>query len=261
MDSPTRGQRISFSTKVAAGFLVFSGAWFGLSDHLTSILFPDGLTKITISNTLSFVAATALLLKLVLLAEERRRIGWEARLRQDAIHDPLTNLLNRRAFISHLEAAVERVRRTGSRLGVAFVDLDGFKAVNDEFGHAFGDKVLQAVAQRLRATLRTADIAGRLGGDEFVVVVEPDKGDSAETLAARLLEAFRCPLEIGGQGYSLTLSIGVSHFPDNATEAEQLVRAADMAMYTAKAAGRNGFAIAEPGATVNRRPLNLTCGR
>lgn len=231
------------STKISVIFLLVSVAWIGLTDPLCAALFPLAFPMISLFKGWMFAVATALALKLVLSAEEWRRSEAEARLKDSAIRDPLTNLLNRRAFDSHLEAAVERVRRSGSGLGVAFIDLDNFKVANDTFGHAFGDEVLRAVANRLRCLLRSADVAARLGGDEFAVVVEPDNGDSIEKLVHRLLAAFQEPIDIDGFAYAITLSVGVAHFPDHGDRAEKLLRSADMAMYRVKGGGRNGFAV------------------
>ncbi len=235
------------STRISVTFLLVSLTWIGLTDPLCAALFPQAFPTISLFKGWFFATAAALAIKLELSAEEWRRGEAEARLKDQAVRDPLTGLLNRRAFHSHLEAAVERARRVGGRLGVAFIDLDAFKAANDSFGHAFGDAVLRAVATRLRGLLRSADVAARLGGDEFAVVAEPNNGDSIERLAGRLLAAFHEPIDVEGFSHSITLSVGIAHFPDHGERAEQLLRAADVAMYKAKGKGRNGFAIAGDG--------------
>ncbi len=244
---------MNHSTKISVTFLLVSLAWIGMTDPLCAALFPEAFPTISLFKGWFFASAAALAIKLELSAEEWRRAKAEARLKDSAIRDSLTGLLNRRAFESHLEAAVERARRSGGRLGVAFIDLDNFKAANDMFGHAFGDAVLQAVATRLRGLLRSADVAARLGGDEFAVVVEPDNGDSVEKLVHRLHAAFREPVNIKGFFYPITLSIGIAHYPDHGDLAEQLLRSADMAMYRVKRGGRNGFAVG----TVELDAVNL----
>ena len=237
-------RQLPHSTWVPLVFFMASILWINIANQVQQVTVPGEFPTISTWKGWAYLLLASLLLKVVLFAEERRRAEVEVRLYNETIYDPLTHLLNRRAFDSHFEAAVERARRNGARLGLAFIDLDDFKNANDTFGHGFGDELLRAVATRLRSTLRSADIAGRLGGDGFVVVVEPSDGDGAETLARRLLDTFSEPLRIGDRAYPLTLSVGVAHFPDNGGRPEQLIRAADMAMYAAKATGRHRFALA-----------------
>lgn len=191
-----------------------------------------------------YVVLSSLAWWCLLRREHRFFEAHQAKLINDAIHDALTQLTNRRAFLSNLESAIHRSRRNHTRLGLAFIDLDGFKMVNDIYGHGAGDLLLIAVAQRLTETVRKGDQVARVGGDEFVVLVEPDKKEGCETLAKRLLLAFQQPFELAGQRLNITLSIGVAFFPDHAEEADQLLTAADLAMDRVKKGGRDGYAVA-----------------
>ncbi|TDR73863.1 GGDEF domain-containing protein [Paludibacterium purpuratum] len=180
----------------------------------------------------------------LLQSEYRRFEQRQAQLINDAVHDALTQLTNRRAFLDNLDTAIYRSRRNNTRLGLAFIDLDGFKMVNDIYGHGAGDLLLIAVAQRLTETVRKGDMVARVGGDEFVVLVEPDKGESCEILAQRLIQAFQAPFDLDGHKVNISLSIGVAFCPEHADEAGQLLTAADLAMYRVKKNGRNGYAVA-----------------
>jgi diguanylate cyclase (GGDEF)-like protein len=160
-----------------------------------------------------------------------------------AYRDPLTGLANRTSLGPALEQAVERARRRAVRLAGVFIDLDGFKQVNDLYGHDAGDRFLIEIARRLRAAVRASDVVARLGGDEFFVLLEEVLDEAAvESVIRKLLgEALR-PYELPGGGQArLSASIGVSLFPDHALDAASLVKYADTAMYAAKQAGKNGY--------------------
>ncbi|MGG2395417.1 7TM diverse intracellular signaling domain-containing protein [Pseudomonas sp. SH1-B] len=167
------------------------------------------------------------------------------RLSELALQDPLTGLANRTALQQHLEQALARSLRRSELLAVMLIDLDGFKPVNDQHGHGFGDQVLAEIAQRLRHYIRDADLPARLGGDEFVVVCENVKSaeDVAE-LAKRVLEGLDTPIYIEDRAVRVGASIGIalSHGSDDAT---LLIRQADAAMYRAKAEGRNRVRLAQ----------------
>jgi diguanylate cyclase (GGDEF)-like protein/PAS domain S-box-containing protein len=160
-----------------------------------------------------------------------------------AFSDALTGLANRTSLAPALEQAVERARRHGHRLAALFMDLDGFKGVNDELGHDAGDRVLIEVARRLRASLRAIDLVARLGGDEFFVVLEdvPALGN-VELVARKLLSEIERPYAVGpGMEARISVSIGLSLYPDDAQDAASLVKHADTAMYAAKQAGKNAY--------------------
>ncbi len=171
----------------------------------------------------------------------------EAELWRLAYHDPLTGLPNRRLLEDRLQQAIGHARRDGSQVGLLLLDLDHFKPVNDRHGHAAGDELLQAVARRLRAPLREEDTLCRLGGDEFVVMVSGlREGEAAAArIAHKLLEALAEPFVVGGESCRLGASIGVALYPGQGGTPEELLAAADAAMYDAKRSGRNAVRLAK----------------
>jgi len=176
------------------------------------------------------------------------RKEFEAILAHRALHDPLTGLANRQLILDRAEQMLSRVQRTFEPVAAYFIDLDNFKDANDSLGHDAGDKLLQAVAARLTGMLRASDTVGRLGGDEFVVLVDgvvPEPGPAM--MAERIREALREPFRVEGYDalpITVTASIGIA--TGHRDSAQELLRDADIALYRAKAAGRNGFAIFEP---------------
>ena len=171
---------------------------------------------------------------------ERKQV--EAIREHEATHDPLTGLLNRRGMFDLLSQAIARVKRTRASLALLFIDLDGFKQINDTHGHEAGDAVLREVAARLQASIRQTDTAARLGGDEFTVILENIKHgiSDANMLAQKILETLQHPIQLDSVTATISASIGISmHHPDDERSADQLVNAADSAMYTAKHAGKN----------------------
>jgi diguanylate cyclase (GGDEF)-like protein/PAS domain S-box-containing protein len=185
---------------------------------------------------------------------ERKRAEYAlqesvALLRHHAQHDALTGLPNRVLFEDRLRLAVAAAERHGSPLTVLFLDLDDFKEINDDFGHESGDVVLIEVARRLRRSLRASDTLARIHGDEFVAIL-PDLGEThaAESMSRQLLAAINDPIDVAGTTVSVRASIGLSVFPADGTSPRALVRAADIAMYRAKLAGKNtvGHPTAEP---------------
>jgi len=162
-----------------------------------------------------------------------------------ATHDGLTGLANRAAFADHIERVLADAAETGKPVGLFFVDLDGFKAVNDERGHHAGDELLCRVAERLLDTVRSADTVSRLGGDEFAVVLSGITNNAEiEAAAGRVKRAFEEPFEVGGELLSLGASIGHAVWPEDAGEIEALMRHADAEMYRAKRAARARMPVA-----------------
>jgi diguanylate cyclase (GGDEF)-like protein/PAS domain S-box-containing protein len=161
-----------------------------------------------------------------------------------AQYDPLTNLPNRALFNDRLSQAMALADRQGAHLAVLFVDLDRFKDVNDSFGHAVGDTLLQSVARRLLACVRGSDTVSRRGGDEFVMLLSQAEcvADAAVT-AERVTAALVAPLRVGDRDLQVTASIGISVYPDDAQEAETLINAADAAMYHVKENGRSNYQV------------------
>jgi diguanylate cyclase (GGDEF)-like protein len=167
-------------------------------------------------------------------------------MRHLAYHDSLTGLPNRALFTEHLERALARARRGGSRVTVLFLDLDRFKMVNDSLGHAAGDQLLVAVGERLRQCLRATDVAARLGGDEFAVLAEDSTSvPDADAVAERILGALREPITINGRELSVTASIGVAMSDCAENDAHALLRNADLAMYRAKVDGLGRYLVFE----------------
>jgi diguanylate cyclase (GGDEF)-like protein/PAS domain S-box-containing protein len=169
-------------------------------------------------------------------AIERRRL--QARLERAALYDSLTGLPNRPLLSDRISTALARARREEGQLAVLYLDLDGFKQVNDAHGHAVGDQLLAVAAQRMTRCLRSSDTVARIGGDEFVVLLECIKstGD-AERVAEKVRAEFLRPFELHGIGLQIRASIGVALFPQDGTTQQQLLNHADAAMYCAKRAG------------------------
>jgi diguanylate cyclase (GGDEF)-like protein/PAS domain S-box-containing protein len=166
----------------------------------------------------------------------------ERRIEHLAHHDALTGLANRVVFQDSLARALEQARRGGRMLALLLLDLDRFKLVNDSLGHAAGDLLLQGVADRLRSHVRGADLVARLGGDEFAIVqADPEGTEGAATLARRILDALDRPIVLNGREIHTTASIGITVFPGDFADGEQFVKNADLAMYRAKALGRNTY--------------------
>jgi diguanylate cyclase (GGDEF)-like protein len=163
-------------------------------------------------------------------------------LRNQSLRDPLTALPNRALFLDRLEIARDQTLRRERLLGVALLDLDGFKQVNDRLGHGAGDQLLQAVVQRLQAQLRAGDTLARMGGDEFGLLLPGlERLDDLEAFCERLLAAIREPLEIQGEAVGVTGSLGVTLYPLDDSDASTLIQHADMALYAAKDAGRDQY--------------------
>jgi diguanylate cyclase (GGDEF)-like protein len=161
--------------------------------------------------------------------------------------DPLTRLANRRHFFTLLNTAIEAATRENRLVGVFFLDVDNFKNMNDSLGHEFGDQVLQTIAQRLSASTHSFGFAARLGGDEFTVVYESASNIEDVRLAGlQLIEAFREPMPLDGRDLVVSISAGASVFPEHAQTVEALLRAADAALYEAKALGRSQLALFTP---------------
>jgi diguanylate cyclase (GGDEF)-like protein/PAS domain S-box-containing protein len=171
----------------------------------------------------------------------------ESKLIHDALHDPLTGLANRVLLRDHLERALARHGRSPGTVALLFVDLDDFKQVNDQFGHAAGDQILCQVSERLREAVRADDVVGRQSGDEFAVLLDRVLGeDEAVVAAERILRELRRPFQLGGRAVVVGGSIGIAVADERGMVAEELLIQADAAMYAAKRAGKCTFAVFEP---------------
>ncbi len=179
-------------------------------------------------------------------AIERQRV--ERELSQLAKHDPLTGLPNRALFQDRLTQALRWLDRHGHLVAVIFLDLDGFKAINDRHGHLAGDRLLVAVAKRLLRVVRRTDTVARLGGDEFTIILENLQCPAdAARIAEKVLTGLRQPFELGGFVVGLGASLGIALAQQPGQAAERLTRQADEAMYRAKAAGGTGYRFHGPG--------------
>ncbi len=183
--------------------------------------------------------------KEIALRRETEKLAWHR-----ASHDGLTDLPNRMLFMDRLDSAIERSRRHQRKFGLAYLDIDGFKPVNDTHGHPVGDELLKAIADRLRALLRQEDTVARLGGDEFAVILESlADGEAAglrvcEVIGHDLRRPYTVATANGPVTVEIGASIGLAMFPPNGESREQLIRAADEAMYAAKRSGRNRCVLA-----------------
>ena len=175
---------------------------------------------------------------------ERKRVETEAReqLAYAALHDSLTGLANRAAFLEHLGLGLKRATRTGAGIALLFIDLDNFKRVNDTYGHAAGDELLKAVGSRLRDSVRASDVVARQGGDEFLILIGDVAGTATETVANKVRTAMHEPFVVDGIEIRVSASIGIGLYPVDGDDAEALLKHADAAMYTVKGNGRDGYA-------------------
>lgn len=179
-------------------------------------------------------------------ALEASLLASEAKYRRLAQFDPVTGLANRSEFFSRLNHAIQLAERKAQTLALLFIDLDRFKPINDAYGHATGDALLRQVGERLRGELRGTDLVARIGGDEFTVLLQgPIDSATAQQVAEKLCEAMATPFPLNDHPLSLSASIGVALYPAHGQNTEALTRAADEAMYHAKAAGR-GIALLSP---------------
>ena len=179
------------------------------------------------------------------LQDISQRKELELRLETMAHYDDLTGLFNRREFSRQFDQSLERIKRNKGRLALFYIDLDGFKLVNDTHGHNVGDLVLQAIATRIANELRTTDVAARVGGDEFNLLFEDFDYDNLEVIAGRILRVLSMPIELKNEkAVLLSASIGIAVAPDLGIESEYLTTLADDAMYQAKRMGKNCYTFA-----------------
>lgn len=180
-------------------------------------------------------------------AVERHRLTMELKRMREreyflATHDPLTELPNRLLFAEQSKQAIAQAHRNKTKLALLFIDLDGFKPVNDTHGHAAGDELLKQVAEVMRQTIREGDTAARVGGDEFTILASPiTTRDEPEQLAKRLLSGLETIHQVEGHAVSISASIGIALYPNHGDEMEALMRVADSAMYRAKQDGRGCY--------------------
>lgn len=170
-------------------------------------------------------------------------------------HDELTGLPNRAMLRDIVQKAISQASRTQQLVAVMFIDLDGFKPVNDQFGHLVGDRLLRAVSERLRSAVRQSDAIARVGGDEFVAIAyDVETVASASAMAEKLLEALSAPFMVRGNRLAVSASVGIAVFPADGLDVETLMNKADQAMYHAKLAGGHGYHFYAPAAPDAPRP-------
>jgi diguanylate cyclase (GGDEF)-like protein/PAS domain S-box-containing protein len=170
----------------------------------------------------------------------------EEELIQTARYDTLTGLPNRSMFQDYFAKALSRAARGAQHLALLFLDLDGFKAVNDTHGHLAGDQLLQSVAQRLVKCVRAGDLVSRLGGDEFTIILEDSVPGQLTALAEKIIRVLEAPIHFGGQTAHISASIGIALYPECGSDEHTLIQLADAAMYEVKRAGRRGYRFCSP---------------
>lgn len=221
------GKTISFVAEVA-----LSNAPLWLDSRFVSVRDSNGQT----------IAALGILRDITPIKQA------EQQLQKMATHDALTNLPNRVLFQDRLDNALAQAHRNNRTVALLFLDLDGFKTVNDTLGHEYGDQLLQSVARRLLNCIREGDTAARLGGDEFVVIL-PNSGQLANVtdITDRICTAINRPFNLGQHTANIAVSIGISLYPQHGQDAKTLLKNADDAMYQAKQQGKNRYCIYTPG--------------
>ncbi len=203
---------------------------------------PDGKERPTLINISAIGDVAKVEFFVLVFTDITAQKVAEEELRYLASYDSLTGLPNRTLLMDRIQHGIEQAKRAKKSLALCFIDLDKFKQVNDSLGHDVGDQLLQEVARRLRATLRETDTIARLGGDEFVVLLESYKNDdNISHVARKMLQSIGEPMQLGSHTVSVSPSIGIAVYPDDATDANSLLKHADVAMYHAKDLGRNNF--------------------
>ncbi|CAN5205281.1 hypothetical protein BH11PSE10_BH11PSE10_19780 [soil metagenome] len=225
----------------------------GLSTHLTSeyrvTAAQGGWNWVLTRGTVVERDAQQRPLRLIgTLSDINARRHSEERVRFMALHDPLTELANRAHFGERMHFALANARRYDESLGLILLDLDRFKPVNDQFGHAVGDQLLQTVAKRIKSSVRETDTVGRIGGDEFVVLLTgPVTRETAQLVADKIFNQVALPVELSGARIEITCSLGLALYPDDGTDELSLTKAADDAMYRNKRTGRQALGDARDG--------------
>jgi len=243
-----------YTGMAAAGFAEssFCGA---LGDGLSA----DGLDKLVLVTSLAVLSIALAVSVLDARLEARTTvlanslIEANLELRHLALHDNLTGLPNRILLTDRIEQAMKNINERGGCFAVMFMDLDGFKPVNDAFGHHIGDLLLREVASRLRGNLHRQDTLARIGGDEFVLLIELQGPEDAMSVAARQVNLITQPFEIGDRLLQISMSIGISLYPGNGRTQHELLVNADAAMYHTKSAGKNGYSFFDVSMNSNAR--------
>ncbi len=238
---------LHFAALGALSFVAPAGTVLQPQDSSQALLLAISIGMVAILLVgLGLVAAIALQ-KLEIKDDDLSRVNMllgqldRARdsLQQLANYDHLTNLFNRRAFSEHFAQRLQDANQRGQALGVLFLDIDHFKRINDTLGHDAGDELLKIFAKRIRTVLRSQDVIARFGGDEFCILSPLTERNEAVTVAQRIMQKLKEPITVGGRTAVMTTSIGIALHPDDGSDCEELLKHADLALYQAKAAGRN----------------------
>lgn len=243
-----------YTGMAAAGFA--EGSFCGaLGDGLSA----DGLDKLVLVTSLAVLSIALAVSVLDARLEARTTvlanslIEANLELRHLALHDNLTGLPNRILLTDRIEQAMKNINERGGCFALMFMDLDGFKPVNDAFGHHIGDLLLREVASRLRGNLHRQDTLARIGGDEFVLLIELEGPEDAMSVAARQVNLITQPFQIGDRLLQISMSIGISLYPGNGRTQHELLVNADAAMYHTKSAGKNGYSFFDVSMNSNAR--------
>ncbi len=231
--------------RVVASYLRTSGEQVVTLEQTEYFLLVATLALLVLEGLFLFRPAVRKLQRSWMESSEAHRSERELdqqRLNYLARYDSLTGLINRTLFSDRLESAVARARRDGSVVALMFLDLDGFKEVNDRLGHAVGDALLRQAAERIVGSVRESDTVARLGGDEFTVILEGgQRVEDAGQVATKILRRLATPYRVGGEDIVITSSMGIAAYPLDGETTEELLKGADIAMYSAKDAGRNTY--------------------
>ncbi|WP_122679580.1 putative bifunctional diguanylate cyclase/phosphodiesterase [Pseudomonas viridiflava] len=243
-----------YTGMAAAGFA--EGSFCGaLGDGLSA----DGLDRLVLVTSLAVLSIALAVSVLDARLEARTTVLANSlteanlELRHLALHDNLTGLPNRILLTDRIEQAMKNINERGGCFALMFMDLDGFKPVNDAFGHHIGDLLLREVASRLRGNLHRQDTLARIGGDEFVLLIELEGPEDAMSVAARQVNLITQPFEIGDRLLQISMSIGISLYPGNGRTQHELLVNADAAMYHTKSAGKNGYSFFDVSMNSNAR--------
>lgn len=234
---------------VLVGYLFVSGSLdMGFDANAYAVL-PSAWATTTLGSSslflFSFIAVAVLQKQNKELLEMLRVQIQQIALLAD--HDTLTGLPVSRVARDRAEMAINHARRRNENVAVLFIDLDGFKSINDTLGHEVGDEVLKRVAAALSAEVRDEDTVGRIGGDEFIIILPSTDADAARAVAERIIASLSAMFSSGYADIRAGASIGIALFPDHGGDFDELRRQADQAMYTVKKTGKNGFALGSPG--------------
>lgn len=243
---PTADDRASLSLVAPDGIPVARITWTPPRPGrrlLTRFALPLGGAFVLSATLIGLIVVRARRASQALLAALEAQEAAQAELEHMARHDTLTGLPNRALFLDHLGTAIAQSARNGNRFAVHYLDLDGFKQVNDTYGHGAGDTLLETTATRLLSSVRAADTVARFGGDEFAILQRDCAGETdATVLAQRITRAIKEPFEVDGHAARVSVSVGIA-FSDAGVDAEELLARADRALYQAKHAGGNGFCL------------------